>query len=111
MDAERDRAAQRGAVVLPVKPLIVDAVACFMQDAEEALVEMLRMIAGGNPAIARSDASAKRMGGDIEPAGAEVEADGRSRRLPENFLACHWIISFEDAFGSFLARGGDGSHQ
>ncbi len=51
------------------------------------------------------------MGGDVEPARVEVEADCRSRRLAENLLAVDRIIAFEDAFLRLLAGGGDGGRQ
>ena len=61
--------------------LLVDAVAGFVQDAEERLVEEARVVARGDAAVAGADAAAKRVRRHVEPAGVEVEADGRRRRL------------------------------
>src|SRR5205823_9825923 len=83
VDAQRDGAAQGKTEVGGVKPLIVDAVARFVEDAEETLVEFARMVTRGEPAIARTDAAAKRVGGGVESAGVEIEADCRRGRLPE----------------------------
>ena len=89
MNAERDRAAQRGAEVLGIQALIVDAVARFVKDAEEGFVEVARIVARGEPAIAGADAAAEGMDGRIESAGREVEADRRRRCLAEQELTIH----------------------
>ena len=61
------------------EPLLVDPVAGLVQDAEERLVEELRVVAGCDAAVAGADAGAERVRGDVEPAGLEVEADARPR--------------------------------
>ena len=43
-----------------VEALLVDAVAGLVQDAEEGLVEVARVVARGEPAVARADAAAER---------------------------------------------------
>ena len=51
-------------------------VAGFVQDAEERLVEVARVVARADAAVAGTDAAAKGVRGHIEPARGEVEADG-----------------------------------
>src|SRR5262249_60509502 len=98
-------------VVCRSASLVIAAVVSFMQDAEKALVEMVGMIAGGEPAIPGADAAAKRVGGDIEPAGMEVEANGGRRRLPENLLARDRVLPFQNALARLLAGAGNDGHQ
>ena len=64
--------------------LLVDAVAGLVQDAEEAFVEVARIVARGDAAVAGADAAAERVRRDVQPAGGEVEADRRRRRLAED---------------------------
>ena len=57
-----------------------------MQDAEEAVGESVRVVAGGDAAIAGSDRAAKRVCGHVEAACFEIEADLGGRHLAEFFL-------------------------
>ena len=75
--------------MLGIESLIVDAMARFVKDAEEGFVEMARIVARGEPAIAGTDAAAEGMHGRVEPAGREVEADRRRRGLAEQKLTIH----------------------
>ena len=74
-------------------------------------VEVMRIVARGDAAIAGTDAVAERMRRHIEPAGAEVEADRLRRRLAETALLLHGIVSFEDVVRCFFARAEDRLHQ
>ena len=56
--------------------LIVDAVARFVEDAEEAAGEFVFVVARGEAGVVGADAAAEGMMGDVEAAGLEVEADG-----------------------------------
>src|SRR5690348_3633200 len=94
--AERDGLAHRRAVVRRVEALFVEAVADFMQDAEERVAKLVRLVARGEPAVARPDAGAERMGRGVEPPALEVEADGRGHRLAEYFLALDRITPAQD---------------
>ena len=98
--AIRECRASRGrpgrAEVLARQTLLVDAVARLVQDAEERLVEVMGVVARGDPAIARAGAAAERVRGHVEPAGVEVEADRRSRRLAEDALPIDRVVAFQD---------------
>ena len=76
VDAERDGFAGGEAVGVFGEALIVDAVARFVEDAEEAAGEFVFVVAGGEAGVVRADAAAEGMMGDVEAAGLEVEADG-----------------------------------
>src|SRR5262249_17221454 len=73
VDAERDGTTHRRTKVLVIEALVVDAVTSLVQDAEKALVELTRMVARREPAVAWPDAAAKRVNGDVEPSGSEIE--------------------------------------
>ena len=87
-----------------IEPLFVNAVARFVQDAEEGLVEVARIVARGEPAIAGADAAAEGMHRGVEPAGVEVEADGRRRRLSEDELAIDRIFALQNVAFRLAAR-------
>src|SRR5262245_1144122 len=86
VNAERAGAADWRAELFGVETLLVQSVTRFMQSAEERLVEEARVVARCQTAIARPEARAERMCRHVEPAGLEVEADGRCRRLAEQLL-------------------------
>src|SRR5262249_58651849 len=92
VNTERDGRAHRRAELLGIEPLLVHAVAGLVQDAEKRFVEMTDIIARGDTAIAGPHAAAKRMRGDIEPAGREIEADRRRRRLAKHRLAVYRLL-------------------
>ena len=58
-----------------LQALLVDAVAGFVQDAEERLAEMLRVVARCDPAVVRAKGHAEGMDRHVQPAPAEVEPD------------------------------------
>ena len=86
MDAQRDRLAQRQAIVLHRKPLLVEPVAGLVQDAEEGGVEKVRVEMGGDAAVVRAQRGAERMGCHVQPPAVEVEADGTARLAAEGIL-------------------------
>src|SRR5262249_31938729 len=84
---------------------LVDAVAAFVQDAEERFVEVLRIVAGGDAAVAGAGAGAKWVRGDVKSAGFEVEAD-RLRCLAAEFLLLRdGELSVQDFAFWFFRRG------
>src|SRR5207245_5352999 len=105
VDAERGRRAPRRAVVLTVESLFVHAVARFMKDAEERVVESLRVVARRDPAIAGAHAGAERVRGHVKPAGRKIEANRRRGRLAEDLLSVHGKVAFDDVAAWFLWRG------
>ena len=86
VDAERDRLAHRGAVVLGIEALFVECVARLVEDAEEGVVEVANVKARGDPAVAGADPGAERVRGGVEPTAPEVETDGSRHRLAEDPL-------------------------
>src|SRR5262245_7010101 len=84
--------------------LFVDAVPAFVQDAEERLVEVLRVVARGEGAITGAGARAKRVGRNVEPAGLEVEADDLRRFAPESLLFSDREFAVQDLALRALGR-------
>src|SRR5437867_2763300 len=91
--------------------LFVDAVARFVQDAEEAFGEMPRVVARGQAYVAGAGGAAKGVRGDVEPAGGEIEADGRRGRLAEDHLAVYRILPLQNLRFRLLARALDRRHK
>ncbi len=87
MHPQRDRLTHRRAVVRRIEPLLVQAVADLVEDAEKGVGELPLVEPGGDPAVARPDAGAERVGRHVQPAALEVEADRRGHRLAEDLLA------------------------
>ncbi len=111
VDAQRASTAQGVAELLTRQALLVDTVAGLVQDAEEGLVEVARIVARGEPAIAGTGAAAKWMGGHVQPAGVEVKPDGRGGRLAEEPLQLHRIFTLQDVAPGLARRPGDGGDQ
>ena len=57
---------------------------------------MMFVVARGQPAIARTKAAAKRMGGNVQPAVVKVEADLRCRFQSQRPLRIVGIMPCED---------------
>ena len=55
--------------------LFVDPVAGLVQHAEERGGEVVLVVAGGEADVARAEPGAERMGGGVDAAGVEIEAD------------------------------------
>src|SRR5262249_28759991 len=106
VDAQRGGCAPWRAEVLGDQPLLVDAVAGFVQDPEERLVQMVRVEARRDAAIAGADAAAERVRRNVEPAGVEVEADGLGGRLAERLLLLDGVLALKDV-AARLAAGCD----
>ena len=85
VDAERDGFAGGETVAFFGQALVVDAVARFVQDAEEAAGEIVLVVARGEAGVVRSEAAAEGMMGDVEPAGLEIEADRFGGLRPNDF--------------------------
>src|SRR5262245_32559482 len=91
--------------------LFVDAVAGFVQDAEQPLVQLARVVARREPAISRTHAAAKGVSGRVEAAGGKVKANGCCRRLTEQMLTLDRIVASPDIAARPADGRGDGSHQ
>src|SRR5579875_4074054 len=91
--------------------LFVNAVAGFMEDAEERFAEMVRIIARGDAAIAGTDAAAKGMRGHVESAGVEVEADSSGSFPADTLLLFYGIRALEPITVRFAAGSNDGGDQ
>ena len=96
VDPQRDCLAHRCAVVIGIEALLVEAVADLVQDPEERVAEIVFVEARRDPAIARPDARAERVGGYVQPAALEVKADCRGGRLAEDLLPIARIEAVED---------------
>jgi hypothetical protein len=62
VNAERDRVAQRRAVISLVEPLVVESMSAFMDAAEKAGLEFALIHAGGYAYVGRMKRGRKRMG-------------------------------------------------
>ena len=100
MHAQRDGFAHRCSIVLRIEPLLVEAVADFVQDAEECIAELVLVVAGGDPAIAWPDARAERVGSHVQPPALEVKADRRRHGLAEDFLSIARIKASQHCIAS-----------
>ena len=89
-----------------IQPLLVEAVADLVQDAEEGVAEVVLVEPGRDPAIARSDARAERMGGHVQPAALEVKADRGGHRLAKDLLPLARIETLEDRLARSLRGHG-----
>src|SRR5690606_21210848 len=67
--------------------LLVEGVAGLVQGAEEGLVEVPGVVAGGDADVAGAEGGAEGVGGLVEAAAGEVEADGGGGGLGEELLA------------------------
>ena len=81
MNAERDRVAERRAVELFRQSLLVEAVAGLVHDPEERRAEVVFVPAPRQAHVVGMEPRAERMGGAVDPARREVEAD-RLRDAP-----------------------------
>src|SRR5262245_59996298 len=96
MDAQGAIGAERGPELFSGEALVVDAVARLVQDAEEGLIEPARIVARRDAAVAGAVAATEWVGGDVEPAGTEVETNRRSRRLAENLLPFDRVVALQE---------------
>src|SRR5262249_104465 len=87
--------------------LLVKPVPGLVQDAEERFAEKLRVVASQDAGIAGPDAGAKRVRRRIEPTGIEVEAQGDSGPLAEDFLPFNWKFAVQDVSPRRLAGLGN----
>src|SRR5262249_45362580 len=108
---QRGERTRRGAEILRVEPLFVEPMPRFVQDAEERLVEVMRVVAGRDAAVAGADAAAERVRGRVETAGLEVEADDRGGLVAELILLWDRVLAFEDLGPRALPRRHDLRHE
>ena len=86
VQSQRQHFAQRRAVMLDRQPLFVQTVADLVQDAEEAVAEVVLGEARRDAIVAGTDGAEERMRRRIEPAAAEVEAHRLRHRFAEGSL-------------------------
>src|ERR1700722_14637578 len=91
--------------------LFVDAVARFVQGAEERLAEVPWVVARADTAIAGADAGAEWVRGHADPAGGEAEADGPRGRFAEDLLAIDRIFALQNLALGPARRIREGCHQ
>ena len=104
MNSQRDGLAHRCAVVVGIEALLVKPVPDFVKDAEERVAEVVFVVPSGDPAIARPDARAERMGGYVQPSAFEVEANRRCCGLAEDLLAVARIEPVQDRSSAWRRR-------
>ena len=97
MNPQRDRLSHRRAPVGAIEPLLVEPVACLMEDAKKGIGEIPRVVAGGDPTIVGTNLGAKRMRRDIEPTALEIESKLRGHHLSENPLPLSWVVALQHA--------------
>ena len=76
-----------------VQSLIVNAMACFVHDAEKGFGKMVCVIPRGQAGVARSNAAAKWMCGDVQTPVVKVEADLRGCGFSKCFLLFYGICA------------------
>ena len=92
VDPQRNRFAQRQAVVFGGQSLLVQAMTGLVHDGKEGRAEKLAVVAGGDAAIVRSQADGKRMHGYVEAASIEIITDRLGGLLGKDFLRFHGKI-------------------
>src|SRR5688572_30371031 len=80
---QRNRDPRGQTVVIRRQALFVQTVPCFVQNAEECLVEMAFVVARRDSAVVRAGLGAEGMRGNVEPAAVEVEAERGGNVLAE----------------------------
>ena len=95
MNSQRQILARRQTVVFFPQPLIVNAVSCFVQNAEKRAGKPMLVVPRGDSAIERTHAFAKRMGRYVKPAALELETDALGHVLAEASLHVDRIVSLE----------------
>ena len=79
-----------------IEALLVEPVPDFVQDSEECIAEVVFVVPRGDPAVARPDPRAERVGGYVQPSALKVKADGGGRRLTEDLLAIPRVRAVQD---------------
>ena len=91
--------------------LLVEAVSGFVEDAEEGGGEVVFVVAGGEADVAGAKGGAEGMGGGVDPAFREIEADGFGDFAIEDLLHCDGGGAEKeiagDFFGFFDGLGGE----
>ena len=80
----------------PVQSLLVDSMPRLVQRPKERPGEMVRVVTGCQPAIARANPAAERMGGDIQPPLLKVEPNLRRRLERKRPLGVGGIVAGQD---------------
>ena len=83
----------------------------FVHDAEEGFGKEVCVIPRGQAGVARSNAAAKWVSGDVQTPVVKVEADLRGDRCSKFFLLVYGICAREDIFVGLFAGFGDCAHE
>ena len=68
-----------------VEALLVEAVADLVEDAEECVAEVVLVVPRRDPAVARPDPGAKRVGAYVEPPGLKSKPTAAATVSPKIF--------------------------
>ena len=87
--------------------MLVEAVADLVEDAEEAVGEVLGVESGRDPAVAGADPGAERVRCGVEPPSLEVEANRAGDGLAEDSLAVDRVVALGQGPDPLGRRAGD----
>ena len=114
VNAERHGLAGRQAVAVGPQALLVDAVARFVQRAEERAGKEVLVVARREPHVARAVRRAERMGRDVEPPAVKSKPIAADACLPNCFLHGDGDVALEHVEirpAPLLGDRGDQRHQ
>src|SRR5437660_7689627 len=97
--------------MLGIETLLVEAMTELVQDAEEAVAEVLGVKARGDAAIKRADCGKERMRGRVEPAALKIESERRGYLLAERALPVNRIFTMDNCRIGLPAGIADDSNQ
>ena len=92
------------AVVARIQPLVVNPMPALVQDAEERVPEIMLVVARRDPRVAGSNAAAKGVRSDVEPAVVKIEQDGFGGFSAERLLLGKGVTLREDLDRRFGRR-------
>ncbi len=96
MQADRADRAHGRSFVSRVEPLVVQAVADFVEQGKKGVAEVAGAVANGDAAITRADLAAEGVDGAIDPAALEVEAQDAGHFAAKGLLAIRAIGAAEN---------------
>ena len=96
MVGQRHRLAEWGSVMVGIEALIIQRVPNLVQQREQSLGKVARMVSDGDADVPRPDRSADWVSADIEPPALEVEPQRRRDALEEQALSVDRKLARED---------------
>ena len=93
--------------MLGFQPLVVQAMAALVQNAEERIAEIILVIARGHAAIAGAQAGAERMHRHIQSSRFKIESNLRRRLAGQFLLKLRRIFSLQNFHRRLAAARGD----